>query len=535
MKKSIVGVGIFVVFCLLIVGAYRMGQESNRQETSTEQKSAVVQSENQVVVENNTEDKQTEDKATAVSADNSVNVKYSCSNSWESNGKTYTNIEVVLTNQGTEGINSWQLETTVPAGAKLDQFWNGDCKIKDNRMTVKPMDYNQSIAAGAEVSFGFILIAEKKYSPKVKETTVTCNGDSVAVSGNNSQDEDSESANNTAGDTANQSQTGDSSGSTEETVGSGTDETTNSTKAVKVAKAAKGSAYRQHGKLKVKGTRLVDAKGKTVRLKGVSTHGIAWFPEYVNKKAFKTLRDKMKVNLIRLALYSDQNSGYSRSLYKKVDQGVKYATELGMYVIIDWHILSDGNPKTNQKEAKHFFKRMSKRYKKYGNVMYEICNEPNGDVTWTRDIKPYATKIIKTIRKQDKDAVIIVGTPTWSQDVDVVAENPVKGQKNIMYALHFYASTHKEFLRDKAKTAINKGLPLFVTEFSICEASGNGYIDKAEGNRWIKFLKKNNISFCIWSLCNKDEAASLLKPGCDKLSGWKNSDLSTIGKWYKSK
>ena len=92
----------------------------------------------------------------------------------------------------------------------------------------------------------------------------------------------------------------------------------------------------------------------------------------------------MGVNTIRLALYSDKGASYSKSLYQKVDEGIRYATELGMYVVLDWHILSDGNPKTSQKRAFQFFTRHAKKYGKQNNILYEICNEPNGNVTGQR-------------------------------------------------------------------------------------------------------------------------------------------------------
>ncbi|MFQ7553370.1 MAG: glycoside hydrolase family 5 protein [Blautia marasmi] len=127
---------------------------------------------------------------------------------------------------------------------------------------------------------------------------------------------------------------------------------------------------------------------------------------------------------MRLAMYTAEYNGYCtgdasnrRKLEACIDNGVKYATNAGMYVIIDWHILSDGNPQQNQKEALKFFKKMAKKYKNNTNVIYEICNEPNGGTSWST-IKKYAEKIIKGIRTYDKKAVILVGTPNWSQDVD---------------------------------------------------------------------------------------------------------------------
>ena len=64
------------------------------------------------------------------------------------------------------------------------------------------------------------------------------------------------------------------------------------------------------GQLSVKGTNIVNKNGKKVQLKGVSTHGIAWFPQYVNKSCFKSFK-KMGVNTIRIAFYSDPGSGYT--------------------------------------------------------------------------------------------------------------------------------------------------------------------------------------------------------------------------------
>ena len=302
--------------------------------------------------------------------------------------------------------------------------------------------------------------------------------------------------------------------------------------------SAATTPVKKNGRLSVKGTRLVNSQGKAVVLKGVSTHGINWFPQYVNKAAFKTLRDNWGVNCIRLAMYTEEYNGYcsggnQAELRKLINNGVKYATELGMYVIIDWHILSDGNPVKNKKQAMSFFKYMAKKYKNQNNIFYEICNEPNGGTSWNR-IKSYASPVIKTIRKYDKKNIILVGTPTWSQDVDVAADSPIKGYSNIMYTFHFYAATHGDSYRQKVQAAIQKGLPVFVSEFGISESSGNGRIDKNEANKWMQFLKKNKISYVCWSLCNKNESCSLLKSSCSRTGNFKKSDLSQAGLWYKS-
>lgn len=290
------------------------------------------------------------------------------------------------------------------------------------------------------------------------------------------------------------------------------------------------------GRLHVKGTKLVDKKGHEVQLRGVSTHGLSWYPQYVNDKCFAQLHDKWGANVVRLAMYTEEYNGYcsgdakNRSDLKKlIKKGVRLAKKHKMYVIVDWHILSDGNPNSHKKEAKAFFREMSREFKGYNNVIYEICNEPNNGTSW-KEIKSYARSVISTIRKNDKKAVIVVGTPTWSQDVDQAAAAPMKGE-NLMYALHFYAATHKADLRNKMTAAINKGLPVFVTEYGICDASGNGAIDKEEANRWVQTMDEYGVSYIAWNLSNKQESSSIIKSSCSKVSGFKKSELSDEGRW----
>lgn len=319
--------------------------------------------------------------------------------------------------------------------------------------------------------------------------------------------------------------------------------TENASAAVKLTGKTKSVAYGQtaygkHGKLKVKGTRLVDKNGKIMQLRGISSHGINWDvgQPYVNAKALQNLRDEWGVNCFRVAMYTEDYNGYCvtdaasrKQLLKTIDTAVKAGKKLGMYIIIDWHILSDGSPKTHQKEAKAFFKKIAKKYKNDGNVLYEICNEPNGGTSWTA-VKSYAKSVIKVIRQYNKKSVIIVGTPTWSQDVDEAAKSPLKG-KNIMYAFHFYAATHGDYLREKVKTALSKGLPVFCSEFSACDSSGNGNYDFNSAKQWMTWMNQNDISYCCWSLSNKPESASLLKSSCKRTSGFRTSDLSKMGKW----
>lgn len=289
------------------------------------------------------------------------------------------------------------------------------------------------------------------------------------------------------------------------------------------------------GALQVKGTQLADSYGNPVQLKGISTHGIAWFPDYINTECFRQLHNDWNINVIRLAMYTAEAGGYCTDgdreyLKELIRKGVAYATEQDMYVLIDWHILSDCNPVTYMKEAKEFFAEMSAEYAEYNNVLYEICNEPNGQTSWEQ-IKAYAEEMIPVIRENDQDGIIIVGTPNWSQYVGEAAANPITGYDNIMYTLHFYAATHTESLRNAMTEAEAAGLPIFVTEFGICDASGNGAIDKEQAEKWIDAMNSCNISYIAWNLSNKNETSAIFKSGCQKTAGFEEADLSDSGKW----
>lgn len=319
--------------------------------------------------------------------------------------------------------------------------------------------------------------------------------------------------------------------------------------AVKSAKtaAAASTPVDINGKLKVSGANIVNQYGEKFQIRGMSTHGLMWedFSDITTTASLKVLRDDWGVNTIRLAMYTEEwggyttGSNYAAQAKQKVITGVDNATSLGMYAIIDWHILHDGNPQSHQSEAVSFFTEMAKKYKNNNNVIYEICNEPNGGVTWSSNIKPYATAVVNAIRKQDPDAIIVVGTGTWSQDVDQVLGNKLS-DKNVVYTLHFYANTHTDWLRNRFTSCYNSGLPMLVTEFGTCDASGNGGYNAAQTKEWLRLLDSKMVGYVNWSACGKNETASAFKSGTNlKAISKGTSQLTESGKlvrsWYRDR
>lgn len=291
----------------------------------------------------------------------------------------------------------------------------------------------------------------------------------------------------------------------------------------------KNNLVSYNGNLKISGTSLVNQYDEKIQLKGISSHGLQWYGEFINENNIKVFRDEWHSNVFRIAMYTAEN-GYiqNKNLKETLVQKVDMLISMDMYVIIDWHILSDGNPLTYVNESKEFFDYVSKKYADVPNVIYEICNEPNGHI-WDNFIKPYADQVIPVIRNNSKNSIIIVGTNTWCQDILEPINNPINDE-NVMYAVHFYAGTHKEWLRDRVKQALNSGLPIFVSEWGTSSADGNGGVFTDEAQKWVDFMDSNNISWCNWSLSDKNETSALLKPG----AGEKGiNSLSPSGEFVK--
>lgn len=455
-----------------------------------------------------TADTKNNSQSKPASSASNFTVQWKKSSSWEEGGKKCGGYEIVITNNG-DTVNSWTAKVTVPGNTKLMSQWNGIFSISGNTMTVKNESYNGTIEKGKSVSFGFNYSADAY----INEGKVTVNGSTAGTSaGNNSSNNNN---NNTS---------------------------TTKKPAATVPQAPsdpKGTTpVSQHGQLSVKNGQLVDKSGKGYQLRGMSTHGLTWFPEFVNESAFKTLRDDWNTNVVRLAMYVDEwgngqcYMGNKSGSLELLEKGVDICIKLDMYVIIDWHVLNPGDPSKYTNEAKSFFETVSKRYAKYPNVIYEICNEPNGGASWSGNIKPYAEKIIPVIRKNAPNSVIIVGTPTWSQEIDKPLSDPLN-YKNVMYAFHFYAATHAG-LRSNVENCVAQGLPVFVSEFGTCDASGGGANDFNETQKWLSYFDKQGISYCNWSICNKDETCSVLRPGTSANGNWSESDLTENGKWIRN-
>lgn len=287
-----------------------------------------------------------------------------------------------------------------------------------------------------------------------------------------------------------------------------------------------GGFVSKHGALRVDGNRVVDKDGQTVQLRGMSLFWSQWSTFYVAKNV-DVMVDDWKSTVVRAALGVENDGGYltaAQANVAKVRAIVDRAIARDIYVIIDWH---DHHAQEHVAQATTFFEEMAKAYGKQPHVIFEVYNEPM-DTTWPV-VKSYAEQMISKIRKAGSENLIIVGTPNWSQDVDIAAQSKITSDTNVAYTLHFYAATHKQELRDKAKAALDRGIALFVTEWGTCSADGNGAVNEAETQTWLSFLESRSISWANWALNDKAEACSAVKTGSASTGPWRDDQLTQSG------
>lgn len=281
-----------------------------------------------------------------------------------------------------------------------------------------------------------------------------------------------------------------------------------------------------HGALRVHGGRVVDQSGDPVVLRGMSLFWSQWGSQYYNPETIRHLKDDWKVTVVRAAIAVD-NEGYLANPERELAKAkvvIDAAIAEGLYVVVDWHA-HEPHPEA----AAAFFSEIATLYGDRPNLIYEVYNEPLNTHGWAEVVRPYHMAVIPAIRAIDPDNLVIAGTPTWSQDVDIAAADPLPFS-NLAYTLHFYAGSHRQDLRDKAIKAMVLGAALFVTEWGTSEASGAGILDEAETRLWWAFMETHGLSQLNWSIIDKDETSAALVPGTPGDGAWTDDDLSPSGR-----
>ena len=288
-----------------------------------------------------------------------------------------------------------------------------------------------------------------------------------------------------------------------------------------------------HGALSVRQGQLVDQRGEAVQLRGVSSHGILWYPQYGNFRSLHTLREK-GANVFRIAMYTTEGRGYDQypqEALLALRTTLENVLGADMYAIVDWHVLKEENPNVYLKEALEFFDTISSLYGDEPGIIYEICNEPNGDTSWG-DIKAYAQQVIPAIRKNAPGAVILVGTPNFSTRIEDAIQDPLDFD-HILYTYHFYADYSQGGYSRRLNSAKEKGIGIFVSEWGLASEYDQDKLQKlmATCDEFLDYLDETKTSWVCWSLSNKEEGHALLNPDTLSWSGWREEELTAYGKF----
>ena len=289
--------------------------------------------------------------------------------------------------------------------------------------------------------------------------------------------------------------------------------------------------------LHVEGTRLVDSQGCPVVMRGISIGWHNLWPRFYNSETVVRLHDDWGCGLFRAAIGADDldellngttyHPGYitdPQGALQKLFAVVDGAVSCGAYIIVDWH-----SHVLHLEEATEFFTAVAERYKGVPNVIYELFNEPVGD-SWT-DLKAYAESLIATITSIDAShPLILMGCPHWDQAIGEPAADPITSYDNVMYTMHFYAGTHKEWLREATDSAMAAGLPVFISECASMTASGDGPLDLDSWKEWTDWASARGLNMVLWSFSDKDESCSMLTPEALSEGPWPEEVIKPWGR-----
>ncbi len=283
----------------------------------------------------------------------------------------------------------------------------------------------------------------------------------------------------------------------------------------------------RHGHLHVQGNQIVDQSGQPVSLHGMSLY--CWAPQgaqYYNASAIQHLAQDWKCTVIRIAILPRAYQRNPTNEINRVHTVMDACIANGIYAIVDWH--SMGGAQNHIPSAQAFFTTVATAYGHTPNIIYETWNEPEHE-PWPV-IKAYHEAVIPVIRAQDPANLIICGSREWDQQVAEASLNPLTLSTNLAYSLHFYATTHRQWLRDRGSAARKNGLALFVTEYGTTEATGGGVLDAAETQLWWHWLATNQLSCCNWSMAALGETSAALQPGANPTGPWPDDQLKPSGR-----
>jgi endoglucanase len=310
------------------------------------------------------------------------------------------------------------------------------------------------------------------------------------------------------------------------------------------------------GKLHKSGQQLLDVNNNPIELLGIGTHDLMDYDSLHTLESLKALK-YYGVNCLRITAYVGDNTmpystgddgtlskpalGYiSKPAETKVviETLVENCAELGIYAIIDWHVLAgDGDANQYSTQMQEFFTYFSTKYATYDNVIYELLNEPHANTA--AQIGDLMKASYDIIVANVVNPVIVSGKA--SDYLDYLNDVCVDKGMNIFLSQHFYnvSGSDGAIVAAEIQSHWNKGFALFCTEWGNANGLGLGNPDDVWATYIMEKFHSLGVSQCVWKFTYQNSATGTLKwskmamnNGAYKYGGFIDNDLSHNGKFY---
>jgi endoglucanase len=287
---------------------------------------------------------------------------------------------------------------------------------------------------------------------------------------------------------------------------------------VGAAGGAQGAPSANAGRaLRVQGNHFVDAAGKPIVFRGVAIGD----PDKLAKanhwdgRVFKEIK-AWGANVVRVPVHPVAwRARGPKGYLDLLDQGVAWAREAGLSVMLDWHVIGNLRTElmqapmydTTRKETYEFWRTVATHYRDDPTVvLYELFNEPTdyqgklGLLTWAQ-WRPMLEEMVGIVRANDPSSVVVVAGLDWAYELRDVVADPVDAPA-IAYASHPYPQKREEPWEEKWEADwghVASKYPVFVTELGY---DRNGNVPFVGTNHYgraiVSYMERRGMSWAAW-------------------------------------
>ncbi len=295
--------------------------------------------------------------------------------------------------------------------------------------------------------------------------------------------------------------------------------------------------------IQVHGNKFVNAAGETILFRGLSVADpdLLDYQGHWNRQLFEQLKD-MGVNIVRLPVHpAGWRTRTPTEYIKLLDQAASWGSQLGIYIIIDWHsignletgLFQDPMYDTSLEETYRFWRTIAFHFGHHHTVaFFELFNEPTsfrgmlGRADWDK-WRTINEDLITMIRSFGATNVPLVAGFDWAYNLGPIIEDPIRAE-GIGYVTHPYPNKRNQPWEPKWEEDFGFAAhqyPVIATEIGFALKDGETVNDDHYGNRITRYLESHGMSWLGW-VYDADWGPQLLK-------SWNNYELTSAGEFFK--